>query len=92
MVRLFDVINKIKLYNKSLQISPDKNKEYAEVVLKSEHDVIVTSVRDGFVNFFVMTTSRPKKFELTKLKINSNKDNDYLLAKKNVIYLISCHC
>jgi hypothetical protein len=82
MVRLFDVINKIKLYNKSLQISPDKNKEYAEVVLKSEHDVIVTSVRDGFVNFFVMTTSRPKKFELTKLKINSNKDNDYLLAKK----------
>ena len=51
MVRLFDVINKIKLYNKSLQISPDKNKEYAEVVLKSEHDVIVTSVRDGFVNF-----------------------------------------
>lgn len=82
MVRLYDVINKIKLYNKSLQISPDKNKEYAEVVLKREHDVIVTSVRDGFVNFFVMTTSRPKKFELTKLKINSNKDNDYLLAKK----------
>jgi len=75
----------------SFIISPDKNKEYAEKVLKSEHDVIVTSVRDGFVNFFVMTTSRTRKFELTKLKINSNKDdNDYLLAKKcNVLDFLS---